>query len=57
MALITTDHRCCFITSDFPPSIIVAAITISFIFGLYPFQKNIVLDFKIKRGWFQMKFD
>jgi O-antigen/teichoic acid export membrane protein len=35
---------------DFPPSIIVATgITISFIFGLYPFQKNIVLDFKIKK--------
>jgi O-antigen/teichoic acid export membrane protein len=35
---------------DFPPSVIVATgISISFIFGLYPFQKNIALDFKIKK--------
>jgi O-antigen/teichoic acid export membrane protein len=35
---------------SFPPSIIVATgITVSFIFGLYPFQKNITIDFKIKK--------
>jgi O-antigen/teichoic acid export membrane protein len=34
---------------SFPPSIIVATgITASFIFGLYPFQKNIGIGFKIK---------
>jgi O-antigen/teichoic acid export membrane protein len=35
---------------SFPPSIIVATgITVSFIFGLHPFQKNIAIDFKIKK--------